>query len=140
MAEVIGNSEKVYISSSAVSALSGVQDGDLLVGETTNSISLNSNLIEISDKSTPWQKFIAGVKGATLSVTVNVNKGDVKQTSLLTSFTGGAAVHCFVGSKTTGGFAFDAIISSIAVTNDNAAVATWGIEMSATGEVEYISA
>ena len=33
-----------------------------LAGEQNNSVNLNGNLIDISDKSTDWQKWIAGVK------------------------------------------------------------------------------
>lgn len=136
----LGNKNRVYMTSAAISALTGVTGADVLVGETTNSLSINGNLIEVSDKTTAWQQFIAGVKGGSLSVTVNAEDGDAKQKSLLSGLTGGSLVHCFVGDPTVGGYAFDAYVGSISMSNDNAAVASWTIELTASGEIKHLEA
>lgn len=139
----MGHSRKVYLTDEVVSsAATGVAEDDWVTGETTNSVNLNGNLIEVSDKSSgAWQKFISGVKGATIDVNVNVFDTDEKQKQLLASFFAGQKVFVFVGdlsSKT--GYACEALISSISETNDNGAVSTRSISLTANGEVKNIVA
>ena len=60
-----------------------------LAGEQNNSVNLNGNLIDISDKSTDWQKWIAGVKGGTISITVFTdNESAAEQKKFLNALNG----------------------------------------------------
>lgn len=134
----LGNKNKVYITSSLVTALSEVTAADVLVGETSNTLTINANLIEVSDKTTEWGKNVPGIKGGTLSVTVNVEDGNTKQEALIDAITAGSEINCFEGDLNSNGFAFKALVGSIAQTNDNGSVATWQLEITANGEVKRI--
>lgn len=138
-----GHARKVYITSALVeSASAGVNESDWLTGETSNSLSLSGNLIEVSDKSSGnWQKFIDGVKGATVDVTVNVFDKDEKQKKVLDSWFQGQKVFVFVGDLTTKtGYAFEAWVASISETNSNGEVSTRDMSLQSNGEVKQISA
>ena len=138
-----GHARKVYITSKLVeSASEGITESDWLTGETNNSLSLNGNLIEVSDKSSGnWQKFINGVKGATVDVTVNVFDKDEKQKSILDSWFNGQKVFVFVGDlEKKAGYAFEALVSSISETNDNGDVSKRDMSLQSNGEVKQISA
>ncbi|MBO8467526.1 MAG: hypothetical protein IAB99_07160 [Bacteroidetes bacterium] len=139
----MGHSRKVYLTDSVVSSVtSGVEEQDWLTGETTNTVNLNGNLIEVSDKSSDgWQKFISGIKGATVDVTVNVFDTDTNQKKMLENFFSGDKVFVFVGDLTTKtGYAMEALISSISETNDNGSVSTRSMSLTANGEVKNIVA
>lgn len=131
MAKVLGNARRCYIGSGA---------GVWLAGEQSNSININGNLVETSDKSTTWQSFIQGIKGATATVTVHADTSSTEQTALLTALTTGDTVHVFIGTPASGndsatGYAFDALVASIDETNDNGAVASRTINLTANGAV-----
>ena len=138
--EKLGNKNRIYVTDELVSTTTGVTESDWVAGETTNTINLNGNQIEVSDKNSgAWQKFIPGVKGATIDATFNTLDTDEKQKSLLSSFMAGQTVFLFVGDLTAKvGFACEAIISSISETNDNAAVSSRSISFVANGEVKRI--
>ena len=135
MAKQLGNARKCYI---------GDGSGSWLTGEQSNSVNVNGNLVETSDKSNAWQSFIQGIKGATATVTVHADAADATQTALLTALTAGTTVHVFIGNPASGsgasavaanGYAFDALVANIDETNDNGAVATRTINLTATGAV-----
>lgn len=139
MAE-LGNGIKVYITSAAVTAISGVTANDALVGETTNNLDLSANLIEVTDKTTAWAERLSGVKSGSLTFTINVDRSNTAHKSLVSSLKAGSAIHCFVGDLAIGGEAFDAVISSISMAAENASVATYNVSASTTGEVKTIAA
>lgn len=140
--EKLGNKNRVYVTDALASSISSVEDTDWVAGETTNTLNLNGNQIEVSDKNSgAWQKFIPGVKGGTIDATFNTLDADEKQKSLLASFMAGQTVFLFVGDLDAGvGYACEAIISSISETNDNAAVSSRSISFVANGEVKRIEA
>lgn len=132
---VLGNARKCYIGTS----LNG--GWTWLTGEQTNSFNRSGNLVEVSDKSTVWQKFIAGIRGATASVTVHTDDDDDQQAAAIEALTEGTTVFVFVGEVTTSGStitpakgdAFEAYVGSVNDTNDNGSVATRQIELTANG-------
>lgn len=134
----LGNKNKVYI-------LTGQAEGqpsasDWLVGETSNSFNLNANLVEVSDKSTAWQSFISGIKGATLDVTVNVDSKDAKQKALLDALMNGSEVDAYVGDiDESSGFKFKALVGSISDTSDNGSVASRSFSLTANGAVTPVT-
>lgn len=132
----------MYITDSLPAESSDVTGAEWITGETTNTVNLNGNTIEISDKNSgAWQKFLAGVKGATIDATFNVHDDNEIQKQLLSSFIAGDNVFVFVGDIDAGvGFACEAVITTITETNDNAAVATRSMTLTANGEVKRIEA
>lgn len=112
-----------------------------LAGEQSNSFNLNAEMIDVSDKSSEWQQFISGIKGATAEVTV-FSGSDSQQERLMNALIAGTSVYCFVGelsgSNTTSGYIFEALVSSIGETNDNGAVSSRSISLQVTGEVEPV--
>lgn len=140
--EKLGNKNRVYVTDELASAISSVEEGNWVKGETTNTVNLNGNQIEVSDKNSgAWQKFIPGVKGGTIDATFNTLDADAQQKALLSSFMTGDTVFLFVGDIDAGvGYACEAIISSISESNDNAAVSSRTISFTANGEVKRIEA
>lgn len=138
--EKLGNKNKIYMTDNLAEAPGDTQSTDWIAGETTNTINFNGNQIEVSDKSSgAWQKFIPGVKGATIDATFNTLDADPKQTALLDSFIEGQTVFLFVGDlEANTGYACEAIISSITETNDNAAISSRSFSFVANGEVKRI--
>lgn len=130
----LGNSRRCYIGTSISSGFVW------LTGEQSNSLNRNGNLIEVSDKSTVWQKFIAGVRGATASVTVHADDADTQQLAAIAALVNGTSVFVFIGevgnnNTPSKGDAFEALVGSVNDTNDNGAVATRQIELTATGAI-----
>lgn len=135
MAE-LGNNQKCYIGAS----LSGTWT--VIGGETNNTVNLNGNPVEVSDKTSPWQKYIAGLRGGTIDVTAWADNSDAQQKALLTALKGGSSVFVFVGKLSTSGstttlsegVACEAIVSSISTTNDNGSASSRSISLQLTGE------
>lgn len=141
MAE-LGNNRRVYIVT-GTSTLSYTW----LSGEQTNSFNRTAEAIETSDKSTQWAQFLSGKKGATAEVTVYTNDADVQQKAALTGLHNGSTVKVFIGTLSTGtnpaptaGDLFDAVVTAISDTNDNGAVASRSISLTATGAVTHTPA
>lgn len=138
MAE-LGNNRRVYIVT-GTSTLTYTW----LSGEQTNSFNRTAEAIETSDKSTQWAQFLSGKKGATAEVTVYTNDADVQQKAALTGLHNGSTVKVFIGTLSTGtnpapsaGDLFDAVVTAISDTNDNGAVASRSISLTATGAVTH---
>ena len=132
---MLGNSRKFYVGTSSGNPAS--ISYAWLAGEQNNSVNLNGNPIEVSDKNTVWQKFIQGVRGGTAEVVVMADDEDAQQMKALDSLVAGSTVLCFVGtlssSTPSAGIAFEAIINNISDTNDNNAVATRTMSLTITG-------
>ena len=132
---MLGNSRKFYVGTSSGNPAS--ISYAWLAGEQNNSVNLNGNPIEVSDKNTVWQTFIQGVRGGTSEVVVMADDEDAQQMKALDSLVAGSTVLCFVGtlasSTPSAGIAFEAIINNISDTNDNNAVATRTMSLTITG-------
>lgn len=134
MAAILGNARKCYIGTSLTAGWTW------LTGEQTNSFNRSGNLVEVSDKSTVWQQFIAGVRGATAAVTVHADDSDAQQTALINALAAGTKVFVFIGEVTgtssislSKGDAFEAYVGAVNDTNDNGAVSTRQIELTVNG-------
>ena len=132
----LGNVRRFYV---------GV-DKAWLAGEQNNSFNRSANPIEVTDKSVIWQQFIAGVRGATASVTVYADDTTgLPQATILASWAAGQKVQCFIGELDTSGTdpvivsgdAFEAVITSISDTNNNNEVASRDIQLTVSGEVTH---
>lgn len=138
MAE-LGNNRRVYIVT-GTSTLTYTW----LSGEQTNSFNRTAEAIETSDKSTQWAQFLSGKKGATAEVTVYTDDSNAQQKAALTGLHNGSTVKVFIGTLSTGqspapsaGDLFDAVVTAISDTNDNGAVASRSISLTATGAVTH---
>lgn len=138
----LGNARRCYIGTS----LNG--GWVWLTGEQSNNFNRSGNLVEVSDKSTVWQKFISGIRGATASVTVHTDDEDPQQKAAIEALHNGETVFVFIGSVTESndtvtpahGDAFEALVNEIDDTNDNGSVASRNISLTANGEpVHYPS-
>ena len=136
---VLGNTRRVYIVTGTTSLTY-----TWLTGEQTNSFNRTSEALEFSDKSTVWAQFLAGKRGATAEVTVYVDDSNTEQKAALSALHNGTKVKVFIGTLTTGqnpapseGDVFEAIVTAISDTNDNGAVATRNMSLTATGAVTH---
>lgn len=114
-----------------------------LDGEQTNSFNRSAETIDVTDKSSEWAQFIAGIRSATADVTVNLdNDSTSAQHDLLESFHDGDTVYCFIGTLGTGsssstpeeGDFFEAIITAISETNEKGGVSSRQLSLQVTGE------
>ena len=138
MAE-LGNNRRVYIVTGT-----GTLTYTVLAGEQTNNFNRTAEAIETSDKSAIWAQFISGKKGATAEVTVYTNDADLQQKAALTGLHTGSKVKVFIGTLSTGttpaptaGDLFEAYVTAISDTNDNGAVASRSLSLTATGAVTH---
>ena len=133
---MLGNARKFYLG--AASGTPATVAYTWLSGEQSNNLNFSGNPIEVSDKSTAWQKFMQGIRGATADVTIYADDEDTQQKALIDALYAGSSVLCFVGtlsnSAPSAGFAFEAVINSISDTNDNGSVSTRAVSLSVSGE------
>ena len=139
MAE-LGNNRRVYI----VTGTAQSPTYTVLAGEQTNNFNRTAEAIETSDKSAVWAQFISGKKGATAEVTVYTNDADAQQKAALNGLHTGATVKVFIGTLSTAatpaptqGDLFEALVTAISDTNDNGAVASRSLSLTATGAVTH---
>lgn len=132
----LGNVRRFYVGA----------DRAWLAGEQSNSFNRTANPIEVTDKSVTWQQFIAGVRGATASVTVYADDTTgLPQASILEAWEAGQKVKCFVGEiDSTGvdpvivsGDAFEAVITAISDTNNSNEVASRDVQLNVSGPVTH---
>jgi predicted secreted protein len=142
MAE-LGNNRRVYI----VTGTAQSPTYTVLAGEQTNNFNRTAEAIETSDKSAVWAQFISGKKGATAEVTVYTNDADAQQKAALNGLHTGATVKVFIGTLSTAatpaptqGDLFEALVTAISDTNDNGAVASRSLSLTATGAVTHTPA
>lgn len=130
---MLGNARKFYIGTGT-----GTISYTWFAGEQNNSVTLNGNAIEVSDKETTWQKFISGTRGGTAEVTIYADDQDAQQMAALDALFAGNTILCFIGTLSNNspeaGIAFEAVINSIADTNDNNAVAGRTLSLTITGQ------
>ena len=136
---VLGNTRRVYIVTGTTTLTY-----TWLTGEQTNNFNRTSEALEYSDKSTVWAQFLAGKRGATAEVTVYVDDSNAQQKAALKVLHDGETVKVFIGTLGTGtnpapseGDVFEAIVNAISDTNDNGAVATRTMSLTATGAVTH---
>ena len=118
-----------------------------LAGEQSNNFNKTQAQLEITDKSSAWQKFLGGVKGATAEVTVFANNADTQQAAAIKSLHDGATIPVFIGTLDTSspaapadGEVFDALVTSISDTAEVGGVATRTLSLVASGEVSHYPA
>ena len=137
-----GNKRKLYLTTSK----DAIGQFTWLKGEQSNSLNIDAEMLESTDKSSDWRQFIAGIKGATAEVSVFAdNSADSPQFQLMESLFKGTSVFCFIGTLGTGetpaeGDIFEALVSSISTPNEMGSVVTRSVSLQVTGEVVHIPA
>lgn len=132
MAE-IGYTKKLYLKASG-------SNYTMIAGETSSSINLSADMIEVSDKESSWKKYVAGYKGGTVDATVYADSDDTAQSELINALMQGTEVECFIGKATNvnapdDGFVFNALVTSVGETYDTASAIARNISLQITGEV-----
>jgi predicted secreted protein len=131
----LGNTHKLYLTTGTAYTY--------VKGETSSSLNLSSDSVEVSDKESRWKKFIAGLIGGTADATLYAeNDENSAQHQLLTALHKGEVVKCFIGELGEGnaplnGDAFEALVTSIGGTFDNGAVVSRSVSLQITGEVTH---
>ena len=132
-----GNKRKMYLTTASADKY------DWLAGEQSNSLNLEAEMLEATDKSSQWRQYVPGMKGGTAEVTVFANSTDAGQVALLKSLFKGDKVFCFVGelgddNTPTDGETFEAYVSTISTPAENGSLITRSISLQITGEVKHI--
>ena len=133
-----------------VKAYIGVKSGNnttytWLTGEQSNSFNLTQAQLEVTDKSSAWQQFIAGIKGATAEITVFADNTNAQQKAAIKSIHDGATIPVFIGELGSGttattpsdGDVFDALVTSCSDTNEVGGIATRQLSLVASGAVTH---
>jgi predicted secreted protein len=135
MAVKSGNARRIYLTVG-----SGNGTDTWIAGEQSNSVDLNNNAIDASDKSTEWDQFISGNKNWTANGTFNLdNSASQQQKTLLQSLVSGAKVKLFIGELTgsgsgrSDGIAGEAIISTISETAERNGIVSRQVTFQGTG-------
>jgi predicted secreted protein len=134
MGKTLGNTRKLYIvDGSSYTALTG---------ETTSSLNLSADMVEVSDKDSSWKQYIAGYKGGTYDATIYADETDAEQKALLKALRDGSEVKCFIGSlgsnnTPTEGDGFTALVTSISETYETGSAIARNISLQITGEVTH---
>lgn len=130
----LGHHYKLYVTTRNASSF--------VTGETSSSLNISQDMVEVSDKESRWKKYIAGLIGGTVDATLYADEDSHEQMALLKSLYNGEEVTCFLGivkddSKKEYGDAFSAIVASIGSTYDNGAAVSRSVSLQITGEVEH---
>jgi predicted secreted protein len=133
MAFYDGSAYKLYVSKV------GADNSTPLVGESTSTLNITADALEVSDKSSAWKQYIAGMRGATLSATLYADDEDASQKLLISSLMAGDTVKVrlarLVGQSYKGEYSAQAIITSIGLTMQNGGVASRDVSFQITGAV-----
>jgi predicted secreted protein len=131
-----GNSRKIYLTVGGSG--SGAGTDTWIAGEQSNSVDLNNNAIDASDKSTAWDQFISGNKNWTAQATFNLdNSSSEQQKKLLQSLVSGEKVKIFIGILSSNtrseGIAGDAIITAISESAERNGIVSRQVSFQGTG-------
>lgn len=135
MGKKLGNARKFYITLAS-------DTKTILAGESTSSLNLSADMIEVSDKSLGWKQYLAGYKGGTADVTIYADEEDAAQKAILKALHDGSELVCFVGELGSAntpveGDAFNALVTSIGETYDTGSAIARNVSMQITGEVTH---
>ena len=131
-----GNVRRVYLVEEQVNTY--------VIGQTSGSSSVNDELIDASDKTDEWARYVSGKKSwsATLGVTLD-NSATAKQREFLTSLVEGTKVKVFVGvlkeDRQSDGIVGEAWVASIEDTFDNGSLSSRSINLTGDGKPTFIN-
>lgn len=133
MAFYEGSAYRLYVSKV------GADNRTPLVGESTSTLNITADALEVSDKTSAWKQYIAGMRGATLNATLYADDADASQKLIISSLMAGDTVLVRLarmsGQVYVGDYSAQAIITSIGLTMQNGGVATREVSFQITGAV-----
>ena len=113
-------------------------------GETTSSLNITCDALEVTNKASAWKQYIAGDRGATINATLYASDDDKQQKDALDGLVKGQKVYLVLFKPVAGStgnteieYHAEAIITSIGFTASSGAVATRDIALQITGELLY---
>lgn len=135
MGKKLGSARKFYVTLAS-------DTRTILTGESSSSLNLSADMIDVSDKDTGWKKYLAGYKGGTADVTVFADESDAAQKAVLKALHDGTELVCFVGELGDGntpseGDAFNALVASIGETYDTGSAIARNVSLQITGAVTH---
>lgn len=131
-----GNVRRVYLVEENVNTY--------VIGQTSGSSSVNDELIDASDKTDEWARYVSGKKSwsATLGVTLD-NSATAKQREFLKSLVEGTKVNVFVGvlkeNQQSDGIVGEAWVASIEDAFDNGSLSSRSINLTGDGKPTFIN-
>ena len=134
MAVKSGNKHRVYLTTG-----SGQGTDTWIAGEQSNSVDINNNAIDASDKSSEWDQFIPGNKNWTVQATFNLDSSATNgQKTLMQSLVNGTKVKVFVGELGSGngraeGMAGEAIVTAVSQTAERNGILSRQVTLQGTG-------
>ena len=131
-----GNNRKIYLTVGGSG--SGTGTDTWIAGEQSNSVDLNNNAIDASDKSTAWDQFISGNKNWAAQATFNLdNTATAQQKTLLQSLVSGVKVKIFIGviasNQRSEGIAGEALITAISESSERNGIVSRQVSFQGTG-------
>jgi len=139
MAVKSGNKHRVYLTTG-----SGQGTDTWIAGEQSNSVDINNNAIDASDKSSEWDQFIPGNKNWTVQATFNLdNSASQQQKTLMQSLVNGTKVKIFVGELGSGngraeGMAGEAIVTAVSQTAERNGILSRQVTIQGTGAPSFV--
>lgn len=130
-----GNKRKVYL----------VDDNTntYVVGQTSGSLSVNDELLDVSDKTHEWSQYVSGKKAWSATVGVNLdNSATAHQIKFLDSLIAGTKVKVFIGvlngDQQSDGVVGEAYVASVEDTFDNGSVSSRSINLTGVGPLTMV--
>lgn len=130
-----GNKRKVYLVDNDTSTY--------VVGQTSGSLSVNDELLDVSDKTHEWSQYVSGKKAWSATAGVNLdNSASAKQIEFLESLIAGTMVKVFIGVLESGqqsdGVVGEALVASVEDTFDNGSVSSRSINLTGVGPLTVV--
>lgn len=130
-----GNKRKVYLVNESTNTY--------VVGQTSGSLSVNDELLDVSDKTHEWSQYVSGKKAWSATVGVNLdNSATAKQIEFLESLIAGTMVKVFIGvlegDQQSDGVIGEALVASVEDTFDNGSVSSRSINLTGVGPLEIV--
>lgn len=114
---------------------SGADSSKALVGETTSSLNITCDALEVSNKASAWKQYLPGMKGATINASLYADDEDQGQKIALNSLIAGDVVGFSFAVGQMIKYSGEAIITSIGMTFPNGAISTRELTLQVTGQV-----
>lgn len=106
-----------------------------LAGETTNSINLTADALEVTNKSSVWRQYIAGLRGATINATIYADNSDKAQKEMLDAITQGLKVAVEIADETGEGYYCEGFVTSVNIIHQNGAIASRDVTIQVDDEL-----
>jgi predicted secreted protein len=129
-----GNKHRVYLTTG-----SGQGTDTWIAGEQSNSVDINGNAIDASDKSSEWDQYIPGNKNWAVQATFNLDSSATNgQKTLMQSLVNGTKVKVFVGELGSGngrveGMGGEAIVTAVSQTAERNGILSRQVTLQGTG-------